>query len=77
MLDLILTPSGHLRSTEVTPPGDEVAGERAAVRALAAAFGQDPGEGLLRLATLPPGEELSPVLTYWKRFARDVAPPGG
>ena len=68
MRELLLTPSGHLRLTEAESPENEVAGDRATLRALAPAFAQDPSEGLLRLATLPSKEELSPVLTYWRRF---------
>ncbi|MHB8352250.1 MAG: DEAD/DEAH box helicase [Thermoplasmata archaeon] len=68
MRDLCLTPSGHLRWMEVASPENESAPEPAAERVGAAWFAHDPGEGLLRLATLPADEELSAVLTYWKRF---------
>jgi superfamily II DNA or RNA helicase len=66
--ELLLTPSGHLRMDETSVPGSELAEEPPGVGALARAFAKNPSEGLLRLATMPLGEELPPALTYWRRF---------
>ena len=52
---------------EAAPPGSDGAEEPPGVRILAAAFAKDPSEGLLRLATRPHGDELTPVLAYWRR----------
>jgi non-specific serine/threonine protein kinase len=64
--DLLLTPSGHLRTAGAASPESDIA-ELPGVRALTAAFAKDPNEGLLRLATLPNSDGLSPVLVYWRR----------
>lgn len=67
MLDLVLTPAGHLRIVETDVPQPVAVPESLSVP-LRRAFGKGPSEGLLYLATLHQGEELPPVFSYWRRL---------
>ena len=70
MLDIALTPSGHLALFEVAGSGRVDAGAGALPETVAdsirGAFAKGPHELLLHLATLQDGAALPPAFAFWR-----------
>jgi hypothetical protein len=69
LLDIALTPTGHLALVEAVCPGATEAAvlPETVVDSLREAFKKGPSEFLLRLATLPGKAVLPPVFAFWRR----------